>query len=170
MVLFRLGIDDAAAEDSDTLTGQETQTTLTAAEVQAASERGHDDSSPDSPTSTADHPRPAGRRRAASPRRRGLITGALIALVVAVLLVGFYFGSREFYFVGTSDQGLVSLYRGLPYDLPAGVELYELEYATAVPAASMDARQRDAILGHDLRSRGDAIDLIRQLEQGRLQS
>ncbi len=167
VVLFRLGVDDEAGESADTLTGQETRTSLNAEDVKAESERARGDSP--APTVVPDRPR-ASRRPRAGSRRRAVVTGALIALAVVVLLVGFYIGSRQFYFVGTSQQGLVSLYRGLPYDLPAGLELYEFEYATAVPAASIDARQREAILGHDLRSRGDAIDLIRQLEQGMLRS
>ena len=39
--------------------------------------------------------------------------------------------SRQVYFVGTNDAGLVTLYRGVPYDLPFGVDLYEEDYASA---------------------------------------
>ena len=42
--------------------------------------------------------------------------------------------SRQVYFVGTNDGGLVTLYRGMPYDLPLGINLYQQEYASAVPA------------------------------------
>ena len=41
-----------------------------------------------------------------------------------------------------------------------------MNYESGVPAASLAARQRDAVTGHKLRSHDDAHDLVRQLEQG----
>jgi hypothetical protein len=38
-----------------------------------------------------------------------------------------------------------------------------------VPAASLAARPRDTVTGHKLRSKGDAQDYVRRLEQGRVQ-
>ena len=32
---------------------------------------------------------------------------------------------RSVYFVGQDDRGLVTLYRGVPYELPFGIDLYE---------------------------------------------
>ncbi|MBA3300577.1 MAG: hypothetical protein H0T15_01800, partial [Thermoleophilaceae bacterium] len=60
----------------------------------------------------------------------------------------------------------VTLYRGLPYDL--GAELYTEEYATAVPARSLPAGQRERVLDHQLRGKGDATDLVTQIEERRL--
>jgi PPM family protein phosphatase len=108
-------------------------------------------------------PRPAANRR----RRRGLAL-AIALLIACALAAGLYAFSRQFYFVGTDDHGLVTLYRGLPYDLPLGLELYDEQYVSAVPAASIrDERRRERILDHRLRERGDAIDLVRQLERAR---
>jgi protein phosphatase len=59
----------------------------------------------------------------------------------------------------------VTLYRGVPYDLPLGVKLYTREYESTVPAAALPARQRSAVLDHRLRSRSDAVDLVRSLER-----
>ncbi len=165
VVLFRLGDDGrATAGSGDTLSGQDTRADLSATEVRAAAQADSKSKSraaaaSRSPTSSRGSSRARGRRR---------IGAALGALVLAALLVGFYFGSREFYFLGTNDQGLVSLYRGLPYDLPLGVELYEQQYVSGVPAASIDPGRRDEIIGHQLREEGDALDLMRDLEEGRL--
>ena len=38
---------------------------------------------------------------------------------------GLYALSRQVYFIGTNDAGLVTLYRGVPYELPFGIDLYE---------------------------------------------
>ena len=157
VVLFRLGDDEGAtAVSGDTLSGQETRADLSASEVRAAVEA---DRGATSRTAAAGSSRSRGRRR---------IGAALAALVLAALLVGFYVGSRESYFLGTTDQGLVSLYRGLPYDLPLGVDLYEQQYVSGVPAASIEPGRRDEIIGHQLREEGDALDLMRDLEEGRL--
>jgi hypothetical protein len=74
------------------------------------------------------------------------------------------------YFVGTDDHGLVTLYRGLPYELPLGIDLFHEDYTTAVPARSVVALgRRCVLLEHELGSRGDRLDLIRQIERGTLQ-
>ena len=157
VVLFRLGDEGGAtAVSGDTLSGQDTRADLSTSEVRAAAEA---DRGATSRTAAASSSSARGRRR---------IGAALAALVLAALLVGFYFGSREFYFLGTNDQGLVSLYRGLPYDLPLGAELYEQQYVSGVPAASIEPGRREEIIGHQLREEGDALDLMRDLEEGRL--
>lgn len=113
-------------------------------------------------------PPPAERGRRGPARR---VLGILLALlVVAALGVGLYVGSRQFYFVGTNDSGLVAMYRGLPYDLPFGIALYSEEYVSPVPARNLPARQRERIIDHSLRSKGDARDLVRQVEQNRIQN
>ena len=108
----------------------------------------------------------AGRR---SPTRRA-VGIALTVLILAALVVGLYAGSRQFYFVGTNDSGLVTMYRGLPYDLPLGIDLYSEQYVSPVPARTLPANARERIIDHSLRSQGDARDLVRQVEQGRIQN
>lgn len=108
----------------------------------------------------------------AAPRRR-LRTGLTVFLVlmsIALLLAGFWFGTREAYFVGTNSQGMITLFQGVPIDLPGDVALYTPVYTSTVPAAGLPARQRQAVLGHGLRSQGDATDLVRSLEQGPTQT
>jgi PPM family protein phosphatase len=108
------------------------------------------------------------RRPGRSRRRRrtalSLLAGLLVILAVAG---GLLLASRQVYFVGTSDAGMVALYRGLPYELPFELELYEEVYETTLPASRLPPPQRRAALNQELRSRSDAVDLVRQLEQGR---
>ncbi|TMK62429.1 MAG: Stp1/IreP family PP2C-type Ser/Thr phosphatase [Actinobacteria bacterium] len=105
--------------------------------------------------------RPAGRRRS---RRR--IGAAIAVLAVAAAVFGLYEGGRQFYFIGTDARGVVALYRGLPYDLPLGIHLYTRVYSSDVPASAItNHRQRANLLDHQLRSRGDAVTRLRELER-----
>jgi hypothetical protein len=56
----------------------------------------------------------------------------------------------------------------MPYDLPFGLKLYEVQYASSVPANAIPDTRRKRVLDHELRGHGDAADLVRQLERGRL--
>jgi PPM family protein phosphatase len=99
------------------------------------------------------------------------VIGATVTLLVlAAVLAGLYLLGRQVYFVGTNDAGLVTVYRGLPYELPLGVNLYEEEYASGMPARAIPDARRARVLDHEWRSREDAVDLVRALERGRLDS
>jgi protein phosphatase len=87
---------------------------------------------------------------------------------VAAVLGGLYALSRQVYFVGTNDAGLVTIYRGIPYELPLGVNLYQEDYASGMPARAIPAGRRGRVLDHEWRSRQDAVDLVRALERGQL--
>jgi PPM family protein phosphatase len=105
------------------------------------------------------------QRRSRTRRALGVLAAlALLAGVIAAAVIG----SRQVWFVGTNESGLVTLYRGLPYELPLGIELYSPHYASGVPARSIATSRRDRVLDHEWRSRGDAEDLVRQLERGTL--
>jgi protein phosphatase len=113
--------------------------------------------------------RAAAPASAAGPRRgRGLRTAAkaLVALLVAAAVVfGAWFGMRQVWFLGTDGGGRVALYRGLPYDLPFGVNLYQKRYASPIQAGSLPAARRDSVTGHKLRSHADAVSLIEDLQR-----
>jgi PPM family protein phosphatase len=102
--------------------------------------------------------------------RRVKVFAALLATVIVLGALGVagWLASRAVFFVGTSDSGMVSVYRGLPWDLPAGVHLYEQYYVSGVPARAMSAGQRERLLDHRLRSRDDVRDLISAIELGQL--
>jgi PPM family protein phosphatase len=104
-----------------------------------------------------------GRRR----QRRWLAwLGGLVLL--AGVCVAAVLGARQVYFVGTNEAGLVTLYRGVPYELPFGVDLYSEHYSSSVPARTIGKSRRERVLDHEWRSRDDAEDLVRQLERGTL--
>jgi PPM family protein phosphatase len=114
---------------------------------------------------------PAPRAAAPRRRRRGFRRMLLTLVVLAVLaaaVVGAVAGIRSVYFVGQDDRGLVTLYRGVPYELPFGIDLYESQYVSSVPARTLSATQRRRLVDHQLRSREDAAKIVRDLERGRL--
>jgi serine/threonine protein phosphatase PrpC len=107
--------------------------------------------------------------RSRRSRRRLLGALAVLLLVVAPVGIGVYIATQSVYFVGTSSDGFVTLYRGLPYDLPAGIHLYTTNYVSGVSVADVPAARRKKLLDHQLRSHNDATDLVRRLERGQLQ-
>jgi PPM family protein phosphatase len=116
-------------------------------------------------------PADAAPRAARRPlRRRAKLVAALAAtlIVLGLVLGGGYLATRQLYFIGTNAQGIVTIYRGLPYDLPAGIHLYETFYVSGVPASLIPPDRRSALLNNNLRSQSDASDLVRRLELGRL--
>ena len=58
----------------------------------------------------------------------------------------------------------MTVYRGLPYDLPAGLDLYSRYARRACPSPCCGPAQ--VVTDHKLRSNDDADDLVRQLETG----
>jgi protein phosphatase len=156
VVLFRVG-DTEPAKVADEDTGETAERTATDLPVAEAPEP----APPVAPTA----PRPKRQRR----RRR--IKIAAISLAVLAVLAGLAIGglaaARSVYFVGQDDRGLVTLYRGVPYDLPFGLDLYDTEYVSSVQARTLRPFERRRLLDHELRSREDAASLIRDLEQGR---
>jgi PPM family protein phosphatase len=167
VVLFRLGNGDGAAtvappREDETIAGQ-----VTTADVQEALEQ----QAPDAtivapPRSQPLTPAPARRRRGAR-----LKTAAKTLVVVAVLAAigtGLYALSRQVYFLGTNNAGLVTLYRGIPYELPFGIDLYKAQYTSGVPAGAIPDTRRKRVLDHEWRGKDDAVDLLRTLERGQL--
>jgi serine/threonine protein phosphatase PrpC len=111
------------------------------------------------------------RHDAQSPKRRRWVPFAkgfaVLAVLLALVVSGGIIASQSVYFVGTDDDGFVTLYSGLPYQLP-GIDLYQKQFTTGVPAESLRPPVRATITAHKLRSHNDAVDLVRQLEQGSL--
>jgi protein phosphatase len=104
---------------------------------------------------------------ARSPRR-GLRTAAKVLALVAILAAiafGAWYGNRQVWFLGTDDSGRVSLYRGLPYELPFGLALYEERYASPVQTEALPRVRRESVTEHDFRSREDAVSLIEDIER-----
>ena len=163
VVLFRVGGD----EDAGTPTADETVVGLPvpAGEPETGEHRVVAAEPPPAAPPREPSPRPPRRRRRRRVRR---VVVALVALaVLAAAITGAVIAMRSVYFVGQDDRGLVTLYRGVPYELPLGIDLYESQYVSAVPARTLTPLQQRRLLDHQLRSREDAADLLRGLERGR---
>ena len=92
-----------------------------------------------------------------------------IALVLALICAGAYVALQSVYFIGTNGRGLVTLYRGVPINLPAGLTLYQHDYVTGVSASTLSPARRHELLDHSLRSESNAIALIHSLELEQLE-
>jgi protein phosphatase len=86
--------------------------------------------------------------------------------LIVTVLAGGYLASQAVYFVGPGEDGFVTLYRGVPVELPAGIALYQEVYVSGVSDAQLTTGQRATISEQSLRSRDDADDYVRQLERG----
>jgi protein phosphatase len=118
-------------------------------------------------------PKPPAEAHIGDKRRlpRGVkIFAALVAILAVLFLIGGggYLATRQLYFVGTNQQGIVTIYRGLPYSLPAGIRLYETFYTSGVPASLVPADRRGNLLNNNLRSQSDATSLVMDLETGKI--
>jgi protein phosphatase len=186
VVLFRLE-DDGEGPAGDPPTAEETiHQGLTVDDVQAAAAAGSSETATTGPEAAArprrrierrDRGRSAhaeSRRARAAPRAGGksrtrrVLAGVAVLAVVGIVAAGAYAAVRQVYFVGTDEGGLVTVYRGLPYELPLGVDLYSAQYRSGVPATSIPTARRERVLDHEWRSEADAEDLVRQLETGSL--
>jgi protein phosphatase len=96
--------------------------------------------------------------------RRGIKIAAIVALV-AFVAFGAWRLTQQVYFLGTDEDGRVALYRGLPYDLPFGIELYSEQLSIGVQAASLSTERRQVVTEHKLRSEDDATDIVDDIEQ-----
>jgi protein phosphatase len=106
------------------------------------------------------------RRAPPVSRRRRIIAAVGILLVLVAAIVVVFIVNRQFWFVGTNDSGRVTLYQGLPYELPLGIEMYSEKKVTNVPAAAIeDRKQRNYVLDHHARGKDDSTDLVREIEQ-----
>jgi PPM family protein phosphatase len=121
---------------------------------------------------TRQRPRYPGAREARTrrPRRHRLRLGAWLAVltVLGVLGAGAYLATQAVYFIGTNEMGLVTVFNGLPYELPGGLKLYTKDFVSGVSASTLSTARRQTLINNSLRSESDAMELVRQLELGRL--
>ena len=104
-----------------------------------------------------------------SARNRELTALVPVAVLLtagfAAVAFGAWYGNRQIWFLGSDDAGRVALYRGAPYELPFGIDLYSERYSIPVQTESLPARRQEAVTGHKLRSRDDAVSLIEDIEK-----
>jgi PPM family protein phosphatase len=154
VVLFRL--EEVLTETERLSDGHTTLTALAPAPV-----------IPRRPRRVAPPPQPKKGARLLRGLRR-LRAPVAVLVVVGMLVAGGYLALQSVYFIGTNQRGLVTMFRGVPYELPGGLRLYSSDYVSGVSASTFPQSRRRALLDHSLRSEGDAADLMRQLELGQL--
>ena len=102
-------------------------------------------------------------------RRLRRLRAPLVALVVVGLLAaGAYLALQSVYFIGTNQRGMVTMFNGVPYELPGKIKLYSSNYVSGVSAATLSSARREELLDHSLLSESKAAELMRQLELGQL--
>ena len=86
------------------------------------------------------------------------------------LLAAFWLATRQVYFVGVDESrgSVVTVYHGLPYELPLGIEMYSPVRHSGVTLQNVPPRLRARFTNHKLRSKDDAESLVLQLERGQL--
>jgi PPM family protein phosphatase len=150
VVAFRLEDAAVAAEEPPTLIAPPAEE-----EAPAPAER--------APVATRTRRAPSAPPRARRwPRRAAPVLVALV--LVAALAAAATYGARQVYFLGVDEGGRIALYRGLPYELPFGIELYDERYSSPVQADSLPPELQANVTAHELRSHDDAASLIEQYE------
>jgi PPM family protein phosphatase len=152
--------DDAPAPTVETSRGAPLASVATATPTPTTTQRRQ----PRPPRPGDPRAQPRRKRRAWVPFAKGF---AVILVLLAIVASGGWIASRSVYFVGTDDNGYVTLYSGLPYALP-GFDLYSTEFTTGVPAQELSPRVQQTVTDNKLRSYDDAVDLVRQIERGEL--
>jgi PPM family protein phosphatase len=115
---------------------------------------------------------PAANEQGARRRRlavRPSAAAAVALVIVGLVAAGAYLASQSVYFIGTNSRGLVTVFRGLPFRLPANIALYSSDYVSGVAASTLAPKRRRQLLDHSLYTEREAAKLVRNLELGRLQ-
>ncbi len=97
-------------------------------------------------------------------RRRGVLPALIVLAVLGLLAGGGYIAAQSVFFVGTNARGLVTMYRGLPYKLPGGIDLYSSYYVSGVGASTLSPTRRGTLLDHKWRSEKEAGSLVHSIE------
>ncbi len=175
VVLFRLeSADDLVGEDGETLVGPSADDAgLSAAAVRAGVAATGGAAAGGAAGSSAERAAPPPRRRRPPPatppppgRRWPKRIAKVFATLVVIAAVGLaaVYGARQIWFLGTNDANQIALFRGLPYDLPFGIELYSEQVTSNVELDALPETRRFVVTDHELRSRDDARSLLDDLE------
>ena len=164
VVLFRVAAEGAEApvEEGATLVGP------TALDAGLSGEAVREEAERVRSARTRDAERRARRRQGpAEPAKRSRGRTALkvlaVLLIVGAIAAGAYLGARQVYFLGSNDSGSVALYRGLPYELPLGIELYSEVEPSEVELDTLPVASQETVTDHELRSEDDARSLLASL-------
>jgi len=170
VVLFRLESADDAVGEGETLVGPSAEDAGLSAEAVRAGVAATGGAA--AGAASGERAAPPHRRRAAPatppptgrkwPKR---VLKSLVALLVAAAVAfGAVYGARQIWFLGTNDADRVALFRGLPYDLPFGIELYSEQVSSDTDLDALPEDRRAVVTDHELRSEDDARSLLEDLE------
>jgi serine/threonine protein phosphatase PrpC len=158
VVLFTLAAgSDEVLEDTVVASngGAETDLEDTLTGLEPVGEARHE---PPEPERAAPHASPARRGR----RRLYWVVGSLA--FTAALLGAALLGLGRAYFVGGGEDGRVTVYQGLPWDLGGGVELYRPRYVSRLLSVQLSPAERERLFDHALVSYEEALDRVRAYE------
>ncbi|MGD0981075.1 MAG: Stp1/IreP family PP2C-type Ser/Thr phosphatase [Solirubrobacteraceae bacterium] len=112
-----------------------------------------------------------GSTRSGRTRRRSRRFGAALAALAAVGVValGLLLAAQAIYFIGADREGQVTIYNGLPFSLPFGINLYTEYFVSGVTTAELSPFERGRLFNNELRSQAGASSLVRALELDQVQ-
>jgi PPM family protein phosphatase len=176
VILFRLEDTDeggagATAVEEDTRAGDSALRTEEVAAAVAQAEREEPPKRTAPLPASASEPLTTAHAPVRKRRRVRIPAWAIVSvLLIAVLVAAGWMASRAVYFLGTdpADDRTIVLFRGLPYELPGGVELYEEIAPSGLTIDAVPESRRKQFTDHKLRSRDDAEELLVEAEKGRL--
>jgi serine/threonine protein phosphatase PrpC len=153
VVLFRLDQDEPIEE---TLVAPVAGAGAAESEQEADLEDTLTDLPPVAPATTvepvAPEPEPDRPRRRPPRWRRRLLWAGLGLGFVALILGGALYGLSRAYFVGADENGNVTVYQGVPFDLSDGVGLYRERYVSRLQSAQLAPDERSGLFDHELLS------------------
>jgi protein phosphatase len=166
VVLFRLDPDEAIEE---TLVAPVSGADAAESEQESDLEDTLTGLPPVAPATTVEpaaEPEPAPERpRRRRPRwRRRILWAALGLGFVALLLGAALYGLSRAYFVGADENGNVTVYQGVPFDVSDGVGLYRERYVSRLQSAQLAPAERSALFDHELLSYDQARARVAEYE------
>jgi PPM family protein phosphatase len=166
VVLFRLDPDEAIEE---TLVAPVSGADAAESEQESDLEDTLTGLPPVAPATTVEPaaaPEPAPERpRRRRPRwRRRILWAALGLGFVALLLGAALYGLSRAYFVGADENGNVTVYQGVPFDLSDGVGLYRERYVSRLQSAQLAPDERSGLFDHELLSYDQARARVAEYE------
>ena len=120
---------------------------------------------PVAPATTVEPAAAPERPRRRRPRwRRRILWAALGLGFVSLLLGATLYGLSRAYFVGADENGSVTVYQGVPFDLSDGVGLYRERYVSRLQSAQLAPDERSALFDHELLSYDQARARVAEYE------
>jgi serine/threonine protein phosphatase PrpC len=163
VVLFRLDHDEAVeetlvapvpgAEAAESEQESDLEDTLTGLPPVSAAAAPTTTAEPAAPPEPQPEPESQPRPRRRRPRwRRRILWAALGLGFVALIFGAALYGLSRAYFVGADENGKVTVYQGIPFDLSDGIGLYRERYVSRLQSSQLAPEERGGLFDHELLS------------------